>query len=88
MVAGSHLHPFQDLHQVTIAQDSSAANAEGEDQLFDSSWFPRTFGHYTDPDLIIEEMEEAGYELEQDLGFIDRQSFLIFRRLTDEASPG
>jgi hypothetical protein len=22
MVAGSHLHPFQDLHQVTIAEDS------------------------------------------------------------------
>ena len=57
-------------------------------ELNDSSWFPRTFGHYTDPDLIIEEMEEAGYELERDLGFIDRQSFLIFRRLADEGSPG
>ncbi len=57
-------------------------------ELNDSSWFPRTFGHYTDSDRIIEEMEEAGYQLERDLGFIERQSFLTFRRLADKGSPG
>jgi cyclopropane fatty-acyl-phospholipid synthase-like methyltransferase len=49
-------------------------------ELNDSSWFPRTFGHYTDPDEIIAEMKVAGYVLERDFDFVERQSFLIFRR--------
>ena len=53
-------------------------------ELNDVSWFPRTFGHHTDPEVIIEEMEEAGYVLERDHGFIDRQSFLIFGRGASE----
>jgi arsenite methyltransferase len=49
-------------------------------ELNDASWFPRTFGHYTDPDVIIQELSEAGYVLDRRLDFIERQSFLIFRR--------
>ncbi len=48
-------------------------------ELNDHSWFPRTFGHYTERDTIVSEMEEAGYTLEAEHDFIDRQSFLVFR---------
>jgi ubiquinone/menaquinone biosynthesis C-methylase UbiE len=49
-------------------------------ELNDSSWFPRTFGHFTGPEAIIDEMNRAGYRLERRLDFVERQSFLIFRR--------
>jgi ubiquinone/menaquinone biosynthesis C-methylase UbiE len=48
-------------------------------ELNDHSWFPRTFGHYTEPEVIVGEMEQAGYSLDREFDFIDRQSFLIFR---------
>jgi ubiquinone/menaquinone biosynthesis C-methylase UbiE len=53
-------------------------------ELNDATWFPRTFGHNTDANVIIQELGEAGYVLDRQLDFIDRQSFLIFRR----KSPG
>lgn len=40
--------------------------------------------HSTDPELIRSEMEQAGYRLEKDVGFLSRQSFLIF----SAAAPG
>ena len=70
---------FQRLH-ADLRPDGRVAILE----LNDVSWFPRTFGHHTDPEVIIEEMEEAGYVLERDHGFIDRQSFLIFGRGASE----
>ena len=42
-------------------------------------WFARTFGHMTEKEDIVEEMRRAGYRLERDLDFVDRQHFLIFR---------
>ena len=34
--------------------------------------------HFTPKDDIVRQMTEAGYKLERDLDFIDRQSFLVF----------
>lgn len=41
-------------------------------------WFVRLIGHHKPKQEIVAEMREAGYRLEQDLDFLDRQSFLIF----------
>ncbi len=49
-------------------------------ELNDSSWFPRTFGHQTSREQIVSELESAGYALQRQLDFIERQSFLIFTR--------
>ena len=40
--------------------------------------FHALFGHYVPKETIIREMEQAGYELEKDLGFLPEQSFTIF----------
>jgi arsenite methyltransferase len=42
------------------------------------SWFIGLFRHYTPKEFIKPEMEQAGYSLQEELGFLDRQSFLIF----------
>ncbi|MDJ0868882.1 MAG: class I SAM-dependent methyltransferase [Myxococcota bacterium] len=41
-------------------------------------FFQALFPHYTAPDEIRAEMEQAGYELVESLDFLDRQSFQIF----------
>ena len=41
-------------------------------------WFVRLMGHYTPKQEILSEMQEAGYRLDEDFDFIDRQSFLVF----------
>ena len=38
----------------------------------------KVLGHYTPRESIKREMDQAGYLLDQDLDFLDRQSFLIF----------
>lgn len=38
--------------------------------------------HATPPGVVQREMEQAGYALEKDAGFLERQSFLIFRPAT------
>jgi ubiquinone/menaquinone biosynthesis C-methylase UbiE len=38
----------------------------------------RLLGHYTPSETIKREMEQAGYTLQQQFDFLDRQSFLIF----------
>ena len=43
-------------------------------------WSATFMGHYTPAEVIKREMEEAGYRLEHELDFLDRQSFLIFSR--------
>jgi len=34
--------------------------------------------HYTPSEFIKREMEQAGYTLQQEFDFLDRQSFLVF----------
>jgi ubiquinone/menaquinone biosynthesis C-methylase UbiE len=41
--------------------------------------FHTLFGHYAPRDLILSEMADAGYELGQELSFLPRQSFLVFK---------
>ncbi len=42
------------------------------------AWFEGLLRHYTPTEFIKREMEQAGYMLQQELDFLDRQSFLIF----------
>ena len=42
------------------------------------AWFEGLLRHYTPSEFIKREMEQAGYTLQQELNFLDRQSFLIF----------
>ena len=43
------------------------------------SWFG-IFGHHTPGEVVKKEMEEAGYRLERELDFLDRQHFLVFSK--------
>lgn len=40
--------------------------------------FRRIFGHYVSREIIVEEMNEAGYQLKQSYDFLPKQSFAIF----------
>ena len=42
------------------------------------AWFEGLWHHYTPKDFIKREMEQAGYVLQREYDFLDRQSFLIF----------
>lgn len=42
--------------------------------------FERGFGHYTPAGVMKEEMQQAGYRLDQEFDFLSRQSFLVFSR--------
>lgn len=42
------------------------------------TWLEGLLGHYTASETIKREMEQAGYRLQEQLHFLDRQSFLIF----------
>ena len=46
-------------------------------ELNGASWFSRWFGHNTPGDEIVKEMRSAGYRVDREFTFIDRQSFLI-----------
>jgi ubiquinone/menaquinone biosynthesis C-methylase UbiE len=41
-------------------------------------WLEGLLRHYTPKEFIQRELEQAGFVLQQDLEFLDRQSFLIF----------
>jgi SAM-dependent methyltransferase len=43
-------------------------------------WFHRIFGHATDAEVILGEVEQAGYTLSARHDFIEQQHFLIFDR--------
>jgi ubiquinone/menaquinone biosynthesis C-methylase UbiE len=45
-------------------------------------WSATFVGHTTPVELIKKEMEEAGYRLESEFDFLDRQSFLVFSKKT------
>lgn len=40
--------------------------------------FVRIVGHYTEKEALLEDMRQAGYRVEKDHDFIDRQSFVVF----------
>lgn len=40
--------------------------------------FRRIFGHYVPREIIVEEMNQAGYQLKQSFDFLSKQSFAIF----------
>ena len=42
--------------------------------------FRRLFGHYVPKGVIIEEMDEVGFDLENDFDFLPEQHFCIFSR--------
>jgi predicted methyltransferase len=42
------------------------------------AWFESLLSHHTQSEVIKREMEQAGYALQQEHNFLDRQSFLIF----------
>lgn len=42
-------------------------------------WLVRWIGHTTPRDVLLREMDEAGYEVVAEHDFVDRQSFVIFR---------
>ena len=41
-------------------------------------WFQGLWKHYTPSEFIKKEMEQAGYKLQREFNFLDRQSFLVF----------
>ena len=43
-----------------------------------TAWFEGLWGHYTPKEFIKRELEQAGYELQNDFDFLERQSFLVF----------
>lgn len=47
-------------------------------ELRGESWFGKVFGHTTRKDVLLSEMQAAGYRLEQQFDFLSRQHFLIF----------
>ncbi|MSP38124.1 MAG: methyltransferase domain-containing protein [Deltaproteobacteria bacterium] len=42
------------------------------------AWIEGLLRHYTPSEFIKREMEQAGYKLQQEFDFLDRQSFLVF----------
>jgi arsenite methyltransferase len=40
--------------------------------------FHGMFGHYVPKEVIMKEMSEAGFELQEDLDFLPEQSFMVF----------
>jgi predicted methyltransferase len=43
-------------------------------------WTASFIGHYTPAEVIKKEMEEAGFRVEREFDFLDRQAFLVFSR--------
>ena len=48
-------------------------------------WLDGLWQHYTPSEFIKREMEQAGYKLQNEFNFLDRQSFLIFAPNQPEA---
>jgi hypothetical protein len=44
------------------------------------AWFEGLWSHHTPPERIKREMEQAGYVVQQEFDFLDRQSFMIFAK--------
>jgi arsenite methyltransferase len=51
------------------------------------SWLAGLWRHYTPAEFIKREMEQAGYRLENNFDYLDRQSFLIFKSKPSATQP-
>jgi cyclopropane fatty-acyl-phospholipid synthase-like methyltransferase len=61
--------------QTDLASDGRVAIVDFDGR---KGWFVRLMVHSVPKPEMVREMREAGYRLEQDLDFLERQSFLIF----------
>ena len=52
------------------------------------AWFEGMWKHYTPAEFIKREMEQAGYGLQREPTFLDRQSFLIFAPAPSSPTDG
>jgi arsenite methyltransferase len=50
-------------------------------------WLQGLWQHYTPSEFIKREMEQAGYQLQREFNFLDRQSFLIFQPKPSAQQP-
>ncbi|MDJ0847357.1 MAG: methyltransferase domain-containing protein [Myxococcota bacterium] len=50
--------------------------------------FVKLIGHFTDKQTLLDEMEQAGYRVSRDHGFLERQSFVEFTPTAPPAPPG
>lgn len=41
-------------------------------------WFTRLIGHWTPREVILQELQQADYSLQQELTFLPNQVFLLF----------
>ena len=46
----------------------------------DKAWLEKLIGHWTDQNIIVQELPQAGYSLERELTFLPKQGFLIFTK--------
>lgn len=51
-----------------------------------TGWLDGLWGHSTPKETIKRELEQAGYELQNDFDFLERQSFLLFAPKPDKAN--
>jgi hypothetical protein len=51
-----------------------------------TGWLDGLWGHSTPKESIKRELEQAGYELQNDFDFLERQSFLLFAPKPDKAN--
>jgi len=49
---------------------------------FNEKGFASMIGHFTPADLVKREMDEAGYRLEEQFDFLEKQNFLVFAKKT------
>ena len=61
--------------QTDLAADGRVAIVDFDGR---KGWLTRLMVHSVPKQEMVGEMREAGYRLDQDLDFLDRQSFLIF----------
>jgi ubiquinone/menaquinone biosynthesis C-methylase UbiE len=61
--------------QTDLASDGRVAIVDFDGR---KGWFVRLMVHSVPKQEMVGEMREAGYRLDQDLDFLERQSFLIF----------
>ncbi len=79
--ASNSYHHLKDRVQY-FANLKNDLKPEGRVAIIDFTHEPSAFlhGHSTTPDVIQQELEEAGYSLKQQFDFLPRQGFLIFKR--------
>lgn len=46
----------------------------------DKVWLEKLIGHWTNQNIIVQELQQAGYSLERELPFLPKQGFLLFTK--------